>query len=157
MYKVKNIVIIIFFCVFFKTNAQIPELNSEITEYVQSVIGTKVDRGECWDLAASALNMHNAKWDGQFVYGKRLNPQKDTVFPGDIIQFKNVKLRYQKGNQVFKESMKKHTAIVYEVLGAGVYRIAHQNTSVGGRKVVITSLDISTLKRGRLFFYRPVK
>ncbi len=138
-------------------SAQPPELNKSIKEYADSVIGTQVGRGECWDLAAQALNQHNAKWDGQYKYGKPLDPEQDTIYAGDIIQFKNVKLEYNKGMQIIKESMKKHTAIVYEVLSKGVYRIAHQNTTLGGKKVIITTFAINTMKRGKLYFYRPVK
>ncbi len=157
MKKIIYISIFVFCCFNNKINAQIPELNEEIVDFVTSVIGTKVDRGECWDLAAKALNKFDAKWNGQYIYGERVNYKKDTIFPGDLIQFKNVKLQYRKGNQIFKESMKKHTAIVYEVLGDGVFRIAHQNTSVGGKKVIVNTLDVSDLKKGKLCFYRPVK
>jgi hypothetical protein len=68
----------------------LPPLNRAVLQYVESVIGKKVDRGECWDLANQALTRINAKWDHQFKYGRLLNPQKDTIYPGDIIQFKDV-------------------------------------------------------------------
>jgi hypothetical protein len=140
------------------TSAQdnIPELNQEIIEYVNTVIGKKVDRGECWDLAYQALTRNDAQWDGEYVYGKRVNPLKDQIFPGDIIQFKGVKLQYQKGNTVYKETMPHHTAIVYKVIRKGVFELAHQNTGFSGKKVGISQLNIRDVVKGKMQFYRPI-
>ena len=62
----------------------IPELNKSIVEYVKSVEGKKVDRGECWDLANQALKRVNADCDKIYVYGNSVNPEKDQIFPGDL-------------------------------------------------------------------------
>ncbi len=138
----------------------IPAANREIINYVNSVIGKKVDRGECWDLANEALIKINAKWDRKFVYGKLLNPEKDVIYPGDIIQFKNVVVEYKivKGNetQTTTESMKQHTAIVHKVLAKGEFELAHQNTQFSGRKVGLSDLNIKYIKKGKIFIYRPV-
>ena len=130
-------------------------MNKKIIQYVKSVIGTQVDRGECWDLANQALIRNKAQWDGEYKYGKAVNPEKDEIFPGDLIQFKNVKLTYKVGNTIYKETMKHHTAIVYKVLAKGKYELAHQNTGFSGRKVGISTLDLSTVTKGKLYFYRP--
>ena len=135
----------------------IPELNQQIIKYVSSVIGKQVDRGECWDLANQALTRVNANWDRAFVYGRKINPKRDMVYPGDIIQFKNVKVEYREGNTTYRQEMKQHTAIVYKVLRKGVYELAHQNTGFSGRKVGLSKFDLSTVKKGRMWFYRPVK
>lgn len=134
----------------------IPEPNKRIIAYVSTVIGTQVDRGECWDLANQALTRINAKWDHQYKYGKQVDPEHDIIYPGDIIQFKNVKVTYKIGNTIYKETMAHHTAIVYKVIKKGVYEIAHQNTSATGRKVGVGKLDLSTVIKGKLYFYRPV-
>jgi hypothetical protein len=134
---------------------KLPELNKKIIKYVKSVIGTQVDRGECWDLANQALTRNHAKWDGEYQYGKPIDPKKDDVLPGDLIQFKNVKVTYKVGNTIYKEIMAHHTAIVYKVLGPGKFEIAHQNNGFSGRKVGISSLDISTVTKGKMYFYRP--
>lgn len=134
----------------------IPKLNQRIVDYVQTVIGKQVDRGECWDLAYQALNRNNAKWDGQFEYGKRLNPDKDKIFPGDIIQFKNVKIKYTINQMIYMEQMDQHTAIIYKVKARNIFDIAHQNNSFSGRKVGISTLDMNTIIRGKVFIYRPV-
>ncbi len=138
----------------------IPKANKTIVKYVESVIGKTVDRGECWDLANEALILVNAKWDREFKYGKLLNPKKDTIFPGDIIQFKNVlteiKQENKNGYEIKRETMGQHTAIVYKVNGKGDYIIAHQNTGFSGRKVGVSRLVLSTIKKGKIYIYRPV-
>ncbi len=134
----------------------IPELNRRIIEYVESVIDKKVDRGECWDLAYQALNRFNAEWDGKFQYGKLISPKREPVLPGDIIQFKNVKIRYQITNTTYTEFMKQHTAIVYKVKRKNVFTIAHQNTEFSGRKVGLSDLNLAHVVKGDVKIYRPV-
>jgi hypothetical protein len=138
----------------------LPEANAAIVRYVESVIGKKVDRGECWDLANEALKLVQAKWDGEFKYGKLLDPKKDTIYPGDIIQFKNVLIVEveENGNETLtsKQKMAQHTAIVYKINGQGDFMMAHQNTSFSGRKVGVSRLVLKNVKRGKIFIYRPV-
>ncbi len=134
----------------------IPATNEVIVNYVESVIGKKVDRGECWDLAYQALIKAGARWDGAYKYGKLVDPEKEIIFPGDIIQFKNVKIKYQKDRVIYTEVMKHHTAIVYKVIRKGVYKIAHQNTSEFKKKVGISDFSLSYIVGGKVKFYRPV-
>ena len=134
----------------------IPELNKKIVEYAESVIGKQVDRGECWDLAYQALNRFNAEWDGKFQYGKLISPKREPVLPGDIIQFKNVKIKYQITNTTYTELMKQHTAIVYKVKPNNVFTIAHQNTEFSGRKVGLSDLNLDHVVKGDVRIYRPI-
>ena len=134
----------------------IPELNKRIIEYAESVIGKQVDRGECWDLANQALNRFNAQWDGKFQYGKLINPKREPVLPGDIIQFKNVKIKYQITNTTYTEFMKQHTAIVYKIKHKNVFTIAHQNTEFSGRKVGLSDLNLAHVVKGNIKIYRPI-
>ncbi len=83
--------------------AQVPDLNKKVIEYVKTVIGKKVDHGECWDLANNALNYAGAKWDGMYVFGKKVDPKKDTIYVGDLIQFEKVFLEYTKEGMEWKE------------------------------------------------------
>lgn len=150
----------ILFILFIFWKSSIPDLNSKVIEFVDSVIGKQVDRGECWDLAAAALDHAGAYLDrSNFknidVFGKVLNLKKDTIYPGDIIQIENVKLEYSKGNGIYTETMPHHTAIVYEVLSTNHFKIAHQNTSFSGRKVGISELNMDHVKKGKIIFYRP--
>jgi len=139
-----------------------PALNTKVIEYVNAVIGQQVDRGECWDLAAAALDYAGAYLDRSnqknlYIFGRKVNPHKDQIFAGDIIQIENVKLEYTKGNAIYYETMSHHTAIIYEVIGKYEYKLAHQNTSFSGRKVGLSDLNLNNIKKGQIAFYRPYK
>lgn len=139
-----------------------PELNLKVIEYVETKIGLQVDRGECWDLAAAALDHAGAYLDRSnkkniYVFGRALNPSRESVLPGDILQLENVKLEYQEGEYIITENMAHHTAIIYEVIDKGHFRIAHQNTSFSGKKVGISELKTAHVKSGKIYYYRPVR
>jgi hypothetical protein len=140
-----------------QSSSATPPLNKEIVTYVRSVIGKQVDRGECWDLANQALIRSKAKWDGLYQYGNKVDPKKDQIYPGDIIQFENVQVKYKIDNSIYTETMDHHTAIVYKVLDKGKYEIAHQNTGFSGRTVGVSTLDLSQVTKGKLKFYRPMR
>lgn len=135
----------------------LPELNKQVIEIVKTTIGKKVDRGECWDLANKVLTELKADWDLKYKYGNPVNYKKEIVYPGDIIQFEGVKVKYKKGNATYTETMDHHTAIVYRVIEPGVFELAHQNTGFSGKKVGLSTLDISTIIKGKMSIYRPVK
>ena len=136
--------------------SSIPELNQKIIEFVNESIGKKVDRGECWDLAAKSLNIINAEWDGEYQYGKKVSHLKDCIFPGDIIQFKDVIIKYEENGTKYTETMIHHTAIIYEVYNSERYLIAHQNTNFSGKKVGLSTLNLNYLKKGKIMIYRPI-
>jgi len=145
------------FCIF---DISIPSLNKKVIEYVDTVIGERVGRGECWDLAAAALDHAGAYLDRSsqksiYIFGKELNPKKDKIFPGDIIQIENVKIEYTRANMIYTENMIHHTAIIYEVKEKDLYKIAHQNTSFSGKNVGLSYLNLSDIKKGEITFYRP--
>ncbi|MCG8307952.1 MAG: hypothetical protein MI975_11220 [Cytophagales bacterium] len=140
----------------------VPAINKKVIEYVNTVIGKKVARGECWDLAAAALEYAGAYLDRSnqkniYVFGKELNPNQDNIYPGDIIQIEDVKMEYTKGNMIYTETMRHHTAIIYEIVEKNVFKIAHQNTSFSGKKVGISNFDLNTVQQGTVIFYRPYK
>lgn len=152
----------LFFILLIALNTGIPPLNKSIVRYVKSVIGTQVDRGECWDLAAAALGYAGAYLDRSsektlYIFGKPVVPGKDKIYPGDIIQMENVKIETSNGNAIITERMEHHTAIIMEVLADGQYKIAHQNTSFSKKKVGISELNLNNIKHGKVFFYRPYK
>jgi hypothetical protein len=134
----------------------IPVLNQKIISYVRTTIGKKVGHGECWDLAAKALNQNQAIWDHNYTYGREINPARECVYPGDIIQFEGVVLKFRNGSRVYKETMEHHTAIVYEVKDKNVFVLIHQNTTFSGRKVGLSELDLKTVVKGKIRIYRPV-
>lgn len=135
----------------------IPPVNVEILHFAGQKLGKKVDRGECWDFPAAALNEVGAKWDGRMKFGRLVNPEKECVYAGDIVQFEGVRVvTYPNGGKMI-ESMGPHTAIINKVHGLGHYDLIHQNYGTAGRKVGITSLDVRNITKGRYYIYRPVR
>lgn len=135
----------------------LPELNRKMLEFVTKNIGKKVDRGECWDLAAIPLDENNAKWDGLMNFGQKIDYKKEAILPGDIIQFANVQIKIEDGNRIMMESYQKHTAVVYEVLSKNHLKIGQQNTSQHGKKVSIDDLLIDHIVKGKITIFRPEK
>ena len=145
----------------FSQKTDIPEVNQEIISYVKTVIGKKVGRGECWDLADAALTASNAVFDKSteesvLIFGKEYKPKKDRILPGDIIQFENVLVKYEKGNGIYTETYGQHTAIVYSIKSQDQIELAHQNTGFSGRKVGLSLLRLNAVQRGKMKFYHPI-
>lgn len=158
----KSLLILLFLSYPFLSSDQ-SGINSKVIDYVNQNMGKKVGRGECWDLAAEALAYSNAYFDRRsvktaMIYGRELDPSKDKILPGDMIQFKKVKMKWQEGNTIYQAElgMPDHTAIVYKVNGTGDYEIAHQNTGEWGRKVGVNNFKLDRVTGGKLKFYRPV-
>ncbi|PWL27654.1 MAG: hypothetical protein DCO96_10130 [Fluviicola sp. XM-24bin1] len=152
--------LILFFLLPFGASAQegcdeTPALNERIVELASAELNKKVGTGECWDLAQMVLDETGADWDGYEEYGTIINHKTDCVYPGDIIQFKNVKITWEDGKYTFEEEMKHHTAIVHEVLPDGNIILIHQNTGQHGRKVGTTLFRIEDMKKGKIMVYRP--
>ena len=131
------------------------DINSAIVEFTNGKMGKKVGHGECWDLAAEALIAAGATWDGKYTWGLVIDPMKDAVLPGDVVQFENVVFEWETDNSLYRENMPHHTAIIIEVKSPGVFLIAHQNFGEHGRKVGASDLVLAHKKKGNLTVYRP--
>lgn len=131
-----------------------PTLNKKIIEYVTANLNKKVGRGECWDLAAQALNTHHARWDRNLNYGSRVDYKSECIYPGDVIQFERVYLEEKVDGGTFKSEIPHHTAIIYEVKSPGEFIIAHQNYN-NKKRVVLTPVNMNNIKRGKAMIYRP--
>ncbi len=132
-----------------------PALNQRIIDIADAQVNKKVGRGECWDLAQLVLDETGAVWDGYEEYGRLIDHKEECIYAGDIIQFKNVKIRWEEGKYTYEELMKHHTAIVYEVKDDGTLVLIHQNTGQHGRKVGTTIFRINDMKKGKIKVYRP--
>jgi len=140
----------------------LPVVNARIVAFVRGHMGEQVGRGECWDLAAAALNAAGAKWDGDHGFGRRVDRANERVLPGDIIQFERVEFRWEEGREVRTIRMPHHIAVVLDVedeaSGAeprDAYLIAQQNTQETGRTTGTGHLVLSRRTKGRILFYRP--
>lgn len=139
-----------------------PVVNARIVAFVREHMGEQVGRGECWDLAAAALDAAGARWDGDHGFGRRVDPAHERVLPGDIIQFERVEFRWEEGREVRTIRMPHHIAVVLDVedeaSGAeprDAYLIAQQNTQETGRTTGTGHLVLSRRTKGRILFYRP--
>jgi len=132
------------------TTLILPSTNSKIIQYCDSIMGKKVGRGECWDLAKYALDYSGAKWAAPFDFGRKLKSEED-VKPGDIIQFEKVKITYPNN---YHTNMPQHTSIIYEVLGIKHFILAEQNINKK-RFVMKNEINLTYLKTGKFTVYRP--
>lgn len=134
------------------------ELNDKVLSFVGTVLGTTVGRGECWDLAQQALDINLADWTRPTSFGRPLNPDKDEIKAGDIIQFRSVKTTEHLpdgGTRWETLGAPDHTAVIYRVLGKKRYTLAHQN--IGGKRTVMTSnINLANVTGGKYRIYRPV-
>ena len=144
------------------------ELGNKVVEFAKSQIGKQVGKGQCSHLVEAALAQAGAKATTDFgvggsnkdyVWGTPV-PNYDDVQPGDIIQFRNVKIMGQlvvKGKKLnVTMTIPHHSSIVYANLGKGRLKLLEQN--VGGVKVVQeTEMNFATKQSGTVWFYRPVK
>lgn len=146
--------VVILFAFTRPVNNTLPVVNVKVVEFVKSVIGKQVGRGECWDLAAEALDYAGARWDAPYGFGKKYNYKTDKIFPGDIIQLSNVTMEKKTETEITRWKMLKHTAVVYEVKSNSEIIIAEQNVD-GVRKVMTNAWNLNDLKTGTIDFYRP--
>ena len=131
-----------------------PDLNKKIIEFVNANMNKKVGRGECWDLAAQALNSNNARWDRRLNYGTKVDYKLECIYPGDIIQMERVYIEEKVDGGTYRSEIPHHTAIVYEVKSTGQFIVAHQNYN-NKKRVVLTPINMNNIKRGKAMIYRP--
>lgn len=135
----------------------VPELNKQIIAFVKGSLNKKIGRGECWDLAAQALNKVGADWDKNYVFGKEVAYKTECVYPGDIIQFEGIEIEYKKKDIFYREQLEHHTAVIYRVKDRGNFVVAEQNTNTLGKKVGLNDLELKNILKGSFKIFRPHK
>jgi len=133
---------------------KLPPANEAVFKYVSMVVGQKIKRGECWELASEALIYAHANWQRPTDFGRLIDHEKESILPGDIIQFENVIFEFKTLNVIKRENKQQHTAIVYKVKGRYDLIIAEQNVN-RIRKVMLNPLNLSTMIQGTIKIYRP--
>jgi hypothetical protein len=159
-----------------KKPAQVPELNQKVVKFCIANLGKKVDNGECAQLVSLAFRDVGAKVWGElpapkpplqpddYVWGRPLHPDKETIFPGDIIQLRDVEIKIVYPNKSWRTwSYPHHTAVIYQVVGKNKYVVLHQNvgdrTKTLEQKQVVQkeALDLSRKIEGTMWLYRPIE
>ena len=154
--------------------AQLPELNRKIIAFCEAHVGQQVGDGECAVLAQQALKETDGKPHHElttplpnttaddYVWGQLLQPT-DAVLPGDILQFRDVELKFLFPNgSRWTQSFSHHTAVVYRVLGPGQFVILQQNGGGPGtteeqkRLVQPGTIDVRAMTKGMIWAYRPI-
>lgn len=141
------------------------EVNRKIVEFCRASLGKKVDNGECAMLVVVAYRKAGAVGldflpapkppmkPNAYVWGKLLG-SKDTILPGDVIQFSDVEIGGKSGR-----TLRHHTAVVAQVLGGKRFTIFEQNVNGktdAQRKIVqLNPLDLNRMTQGNAYFYRP--
>ena len=141
--------------VFAQNCDDVPALNQKIVDLADAKLKKKVGTGECWDLAQYVLDETGADWDNFETYGELIDYKLDCIYPGDIIQFKNIKIEWEEDDLTYIETMGHHTAIVHEVKDKSTIILIHQNTGQHGRKVGLTTFHVDAIKKGTIKVYRP--
>ena len=139
-------------------DSAMPALGDAIIAFVDAKMGTSVGRGECWDLAQEALDSLGADWQRPTQFGVRLDLDRDAVARGDVLQFENVRIEYDRSDRahvIETVGSPSHTAIVYEVLGRKHFKVAQQNVQ-GVRTVMLGEINLNYVVRGTYEAYRPV-
>ncbi len=133
-------------------------LNRRIMAFAAHNFGKQVGNGECWTLAADALQEAGGMPPQDYVFGRAL-ARNEQWWPGDIIQF--TKCRFKEslpgpGNRhmIITAGAPNHTAI-YGGQENGSSMIAQQNNN-GVKRVSVMYLDFDTLVSGNFNVYRPL-
>lgn len=119
-------------------------------------MGQQVGDGECWSLAAAAMEAAGAIPPDDYNFGRELS-QNEEWWPGDIIQFTSCVFRQNMpggGWEVFQAGMPNHTAVF---LGKkdGKVMVGQQNM-MGDKTVSTMLLDFKCLESGTYKVYRTV-
>jgi hypothetical protein len=156
------------------------DLGARVLKYTEENVGKKVGDGECATLALKALEAAGAKTTldfgvsgekGDYEWGTLVEKYADAK-PGDIIQFRDVKIVTKTvtalpgggtRTSTATQAMGQHTAIISAVAGKGKFKVLEQNAGPASdddkvRKTVRESdLDLSGKVEGKVRIYRPVK
>ncbi len=156
------------------------DLGAQVLKYATESVGKKVGDGECATLALKALESAGAKTTldygvtgekGDYEWGTLVEKYAD-VRPGDIVQFRDVKIVIKTVTEVpgggtrtssRTQTMGQHTAVVSANAGKGKFKVLEQNAGGSNedektRKTVRESdLDLNGKTEGKVWFYRPAK
>jgi hypothetical protein len=174
----KRFTVLFHYCLFcLSCSVDAASSNEEIVKFCRENLGKQVGNGQCTALAKYALESAGAQsrqknadfpsggWGRLVLFlevterGPKETGSRREIKPGDIIQFRDAKMKGKKasGRGYYTMGFKQHTAVVSEVENRGkVVKIFHQNFS--GRKFVVEgSLTLDDLQTGWMRFYRAVR
>jgi len=115
--------------------------------------GKKVGDGQCWALADEAMKSAGKNRPGSDlrVWGRVVDPARETVRVGDIVECENARFREPRMTVVTGSH---HTAVVMTAESAGKFVVAEQNFG-GGKRVSFREMSLKTWVSGTVVVYRP--
>jgi len=125
------------------------DVNRRVLDFATSNIGRKVGNGECWTLAAEALDYAGAQPPNLYNFGQKISLRQ--LRPGDVLQFRTA--RFEEANYWAQLGAPDHTAIVYSTKGAKTF-ILHQN--FGKKIVTILDINFENMVSGNVQAYRAI-
>ena len=125
------------------------EVNRRMVDFAVSNIGNKVGNGECWTLAAEALDYSGALPPNLYDFGREI--PLNQLQPGDVLQFRNAK--FEERNYWAQLGVPNHTAIVYSLKGSKTF-ILHQN--FGKKIVTVLDINFNNITSGSVQAYRGI-
>jgi hypothetical protein len=154
------------------------DLNTRLVAYVKANRGKRIGGGHCEDLLRGFFLNSGAMWKPHDTvgpndprlprqlrsardrerhadialpeYGRRIDPAREALRPGDIVLYFMCVFRAKKRTT----RVTSHVSVLYQRLKGKHWRIAHQGVR-GQRHVVFTERDFGAHVSGVLRFYRP--
>jgi hypothetical protein len=136
-----------------------PSLNQRVLDFAAGKVGQVVGNGECWTLAAQALDAAGAERPGQdgldsYQFGTVVD--LSAVVPGDVLQFEDTNfLHTNPDGSWYSLSFPHHTAIVSTVSATHI-TVLNQNVSED-RTVQTSTFDLNDRQAGgTITAFQPV-
>ncbi len=145
----------------------------QVHEYASRHIGARVGSGECADLNYYGLEVAGARpfgtWQdqpaaGDYVWGRKiatLTPNfeaedlAEQLIPGDMLQFRNVKIVEKVGRVTYTTTATHHSAVLDAFdASSGKLTIFEQNSG-GKRYVTRRTFRVADIQAGSIWVYRP--
>lgn len=135
-------------------DSDLSDLQVALLAYTEKVLDTTIDRGECWDFVAAAMDDADAKWERPKEFGEEIDWKSDGIQDGDIILYEKAQLAAPD----FSSSayFNKHYAMVYEVIEGLKFTMAHQNYD-DNKTVHFSEIDFNYLQSGKITVWRPAQ
>jgi len=134
------------------TSSELLEIQRKLSSYTVEVLNTKIDRGECWDFVAAALDEADASWERPKDFGVLVDWQNEGIQNGDIILYEKVSLAAH--DMSSSAYFYKHYAMVHEVIEGLKFTMAHQNYA-DNKTVHFTEIDFGHFQSGKITIWRP--
>jgi hypothetical protein len=131
-------------------------LNRRVMAFAAQHFGKQVGNGECWTLAAQALEAAGALPAEGYTFGRELTGNEEW-WPGDIIQFTKCKFKenFPGGRHTIIEAGSPNHTAIYGGQQNGMSMIAQSNYN-GKKTVAVMYIDLKSLVSGKYQVFRPV-